>query len=268
MDSETLQSSGSDLETIVQSDWVLTAITMLAIIAVTALVSYLATSLIKKLVHKTHSDFIPSTSIFLNIVRGIIWFSGFSAILAICFGVDISAAIAALGIGGIALSLGLQDTISNLIGGLQVSFLKVIEPGNNIQVDDRKGVVADIAWRNTTLISPIGEKIVIPNSVINNRPLIHLSPATLVVANFVIRPNEKTLDEISESMVEACLNSLKGNCAPVDTPDVSFSEISEFGIKGYLYFHVADAADNRAARSLAIEAIAPLSGLVGAKPSS
>ena len=40
----------------------------------------------------------------------------------------------ALGIGGIAISLGFQDTLSNLIGGLQVSLLRIIKPGDNIEV--------------------------------------------------------------------------------------------------------------------------------------
>lgn len=46
---------------------------------------------------------------------------GGSVMLSTCFGIDVSAAITALGIGGIAISLGFQDTISNLIGGVQVS---------------------------------------------------------------------------------------------------------------------------------------------------
>ena len=53
--------------------------------------------------------------------------------LSTCYGVDVSAAITALGIGGIAISLGFQDTIANLIGGLQVSLLRIIKPGDNIE---------------------------------------------------------------------------------------------------------------------------------------
>ena len=257
MDTDDVQKQLTNLENTIQNDWVLTALSAMVIILVTATVSHFVSVFIKKVILQGKNDFLPSSSIFLNITRGIIWFAGICAILAICFDVNITAAIAALGVGGIALSLGLQDTISNLIGGLQVSLLKIIEPGDNIQIDNQKGLVSDIAWRHTTITTSTGEKVLVPNSVINNRTLIHLSPAELVVVPFAITTNEKNLDETSEAMIRACQSSLTGKYAPVDVPRILFTEITEYGIKGKLFFSVADPIHVNAAGSLAIQVIAP-----------
>ncbi|MBS4844300.1 MAG: mechanosensitive ion channel, partial [Collinsella sp.] len=61
---------------------------------------------------------LPASSIFINIARAVIWMIGGSFILDNCFGINANALVAALGVGGIAISLGFQDTLSNLIGGM------------------------------------------------------------------------------------------------------------------------------------------------------
>ena len=58
-------------------------------------------------------------------------------------------------------SLGFQDTLSNLIGGLQVSLLRIIKPGDNIEVGSATGVVKDITWRHTTIRNGAGEEVLL-----------------------------------------------------------------------------------------------------------
>lgn len=84
---------------------------------------------------------LPASSIFINIARAVIWMIGGSFILDNCFGINANALVAALGVGGIAISLGFQDTLSNLIGGMQVTFMGIIKPGDNIEVGGVSGVV-------------------------------------------------------------------------------------------------------------------------------
>ena len=70
---------------------------------------------------------------------------GASVILDTIFNVNTSSIIAALGVGGIAVSLGFQDTLANLIGGLQVTFMGIVKPGDNIEVGSETGVVQDVS---------------------------------------------------------------------------------------------------------------------------
>ncbi|MFR3452353.1 MAG: mechanosensitive ion channel domain-containing protein [Collinsella sp.] len=59
--------------------------------------------------------------------------------------------VTGLGVVGIAVSLGFQDTLSNLIGGLTVSVSRTVEPGDNIRMGPSgvTGVVQDVTWRAT-----------------------------------------------------------------------------------------------------------------------
>ena len=136
-----------DISRFVGSEWLGTLITAVLILTLTAVVGHLLTKFLRKVLN--YSDELPSSSIFINIGRAIVWVVGGSVMLSTCFGIDVSAAITALGIGGIAISLGFQDTISNLIGGVQVSLLRIVTPGDNISIGGSKGVVKDVSWRHT-----------------------------------------------------------------------------------------------------------------------
>jgi len=166
----------SSLDAFFQSRWLMTAITIVCVVIVTAVVVHLATKALKHVLVR-ESGLLPSSSIFLNLARGILWILAACIILNTCFGVDVSAVIAALGVSGIALSLGLQDTIANLVGGLQISITKLVQPGDRIKVGGDSGVVTDITWRHVTLLGENGEDVIIPNASINKATLVKLPPA-------------------------------------------------------------------------------------------
>ena len=123
------------IQGIVHVDWLTTALAAAVILAVTAIFARLTVRFMRKMLHYNEEKNLPSSSIFVNIARGAVWLLGVCIMLSTCYGVDVSAAITALGIGGIAISLGFQDTIANLIGGLQVSLLRIIKPRISIVHD-------------------------------------------------------------------------------------------------------------------------------------
>ena len=101
-----------------------------------------------------------------NIIRVAVWGWALCAILDICFGIDVAAIIGALGVVGIAVSLGAQQTIANVIGGLIVELSGMIGPGDWISVDGRtEGCVIDTSWRRTTLKDEENVLYAIPNSL-------------------------------------------------------------------------------------------------------
>ncbi len=80
-------------------------------------------------------------------------------------GINITPLLTALGIGGLAVALALQDTLSNLFAGLHILLARQIQPGQRIKLDSgEEGYVADIGWRNTTLRAPPNHLIIIPNA--------------------------------------------------------------------------------------------------------
>jgi small-conductance mechanosensitive channel len=79
-------------------------------------------------------------------------------------GVNITALVAGLGIGGIAVALAVQTTLSNLLGSLAIALDKPFVVGDTITVDQDTGKVERIGISNTRLRSVNGEQIVISNA--------------------------------------------------------------------------------------------------------
>lgn len=79
------------------------------------------------------------------------------------FGVDITAALAALGIGGIALALGAQKTLENFIGSLSIIVDQPMHVGDGCKIGDTVGVVEDIGMRSTRIRTNDKTLVTIPN---------------------------------------------------------------------------------------------------------
>ena len=92
----------------------------IVIILITAILSKVLVSALRRIINRT-TDGEVGGSIIENIIKVTVWLVGIAVLLRACFNFDVSVLLGALGIGGIALSLGLQNTVSNLIGGFQTS---------------------------------------------------------------------------------------------------------------------------------------------------
>ena len=244
-------------ETLLQNDWVLRITTILVILAITALIAHFVTKFLHKVLVK-ETGILPSSSIFVNIARASIWVLGICVILTTCFGVNVSAVIAALGVGGIALSLGFQDTISNLISGLQVSIMKIIEPGDNIEVGSDRGVVIDVTWRHTTLVNALGETIVVPNSIIGKTALVKLRPISTVSVPFVVHSAQGELDKIAQEIEEHTRQAIEPVSEITAEPKVSYSAVTDFGFKGSVTLSIRTSSKAGDIADIVVRAIAPL----------
>ncbi len=135
----------------------------LYILSVTWVAARLAAGMLQIRSARDDSEF-PSTSILGNIVKAIVYTIGLILILN-QFGVAIAPLVTALGVGGIAVALALQPTLSNLFSGLQLIASGKINIGDFVQLEGgQKGFIRDITWRNTTIETAGGNVIVVPNS--------------------------------------------------------------------------------------------------------
>ena len=179
--------------------WLEKTLIFIVVLVATLVFAHLATRLVRRVLNHGGNP-LPSSSIFVNITRAAIWCLGASVILDSCFGINASALIAALGVAGIAISLGFQDTLSNLIGGLQLSLGRLVEPGERVEILGKQGLVQDITWRHTTLIDSDGNVNYIPNSIINKNSLIHLDTTMTVKVPFLV-PKGGNLEELTETLI-------------------------------------------------------------------
>ena len=79
-------------------------------------------------------------------------------------GIDITALVAGLGIGGIAIALAVQNVLGDLFGALSIVLDKPFVVGDFIAIDDYMGTVEHIGIKTTRLRSLSGEQIVVANA--------------------------------------------------------------------------------------------------------
>ena len=149
-----------------------TWVTVLAIFSVTVVVSRAIVGIIDAYAKKLEGV-LPSTSIFSNIARAVVFIVGILVILQF-LGISIAPILTALGVGGLAVALALQDTLSNLFAGLQIIVSRQIRQGDYVELDaERRGYVVDISWRNTTIRGLGNNHIIIPNSTLANAVVVN-----------------------------------------------------------------------------------------------
>ncbi len=107
---------------------------------------------------------LPSATVITNLARGLVLMLGFLVILQ-TLGISITPMITALGVGGLAVALALQDTLANLFGGLHILVSRQVRPGDFVRLDpNQEGYVQDVTWRYTSIRQPGNGLLVVPNA--------------------------------------------------------------------------------------------------------
>lgn len=242
---------------IASQEWVRDIFWTVVLAAATFAVSHVAVKGLRALLSRD-SNPLPSSSIIVNIVRAAIWIIGGSIILDSCFGINPNALITALGVGGIAISLGFQDTLSNLIGGIQVTFMGIVRPGDNIEVGGDAGVVEDVSWRHTTITNSRGERVIIPNSIISKTALVHLPPVNQISVPFAVTDDARSMDDVAAKLARVSETAAAEVSPVTQQPKVFFGEVTEYGFKGKIILRIEDASKTGLAIDAVVRAIAPI----------
>jgi MscS family membrane protein len=110
-------------------------------------------------------------------------------------GFDLKTALAGVGIGGIAIALGAQKTLENLIGGITVLTDRVMNVGDRCKVDGQIGTVEDISLRSTKFRTLDGSLLAVPNGIMATINLENLSDRKYFLFNPIINLRYKTSAE-------------------------------------------------------------------------
>lgn len=136
---------------------------------------------------------------------------GGALMLSRAFGLDVTALVAGLGIGGIALALAAQDSIANLFGSVTLALDRPFRHGDYIVAGDISGTVEEIGFRSTRIRTSAGTMVTYPNMALASTPIenfgerearrvrTHLQLAPSVTAN--------EAESVIESWQEACDNA-------------------------------------------------------------
>lgn len=135
------------------------------ILSATWVVARVGTDLIKMYSLRTQGT-AQSSSVFIVLTRIVVYVVGLLILLQ-SYGVSIGPLLGALGVGGLAVALALQDTLSNFFAGLQILATKKVKPGDFVQLENgQEGYVVDIDWRHTSIRQLPNNMILVPNATL------------------------------------------------------------------------------------------------------
>lgn len=132
------------------------------------LLSYILTKVLKMLVRiraEHDKNRVAAVSLTRRSIEIVVYTVAFVMVLRV-FGVDIAPVITALGVGGLAVALALQETLSNFFAGIYITLADQIQVGNFVRLSEGniEGYVRDIGWRNTTIEMLEMNSVIIPNN--------------------------------------------------------------------------------------------------------
>lgn len=178
---------------------------------------------------------LASASLITNTVKIIIIAIGIVSILH-NFNIDIGPVFAALGIGGLAAALALQDTLSNFFAGFQIIATRQVRPNDYIRLETGElGRVIDVNWRNVTIQShPDENLIVVPNSKIATTVMVNYNlPKRLLMEFITVGVSyDSDLDEVERIalvVAEQTVADVSG-VTVTQKPQIRFREFSDFSI--------------------------------------
>ena len=100
--------------------------------------------------------------------------------------IEISPLIAGLGIGGIAVALALQPTLSNFFAGTYLASSDIMGPGDYVEIEGGlRGYVTEISWRSTRIRTPFNNMVTIPNTRISDSILTNYYGPTMKIGVIV-----------------------------------------------------------------------------------
>jgi small-conductance mechanosensitive channel len=122
-----------------------------------------------------------------TLIQVFVFTLGLTALLRL-YQVNIAPLLAALGVGGLALALALQDTLTNFFAGIHILLEEPIALGASIRLSSgEEGKVTDIGWRTTRLRDGNGNVVVIPNTKITSGILVNYNlPDPRVAADVAV----------------------------------------------------------------------------------
>ena len=197
----------------------------------------LVTEVVLPLVEKTEGGadnyILPVLS---KTVKGIIW--TFGIIIGLDnIGFDITAMIAGLGIGGLALALAAQDSVKNIFAGIMIFVDKPFKVNERIQIQGYDGTVEEVGLRSTRIRTLEGRIVTIPNSTFTDNSVVNVTsqPALKVVLNLGLTYDtdevgmQKGVDILREIVADH-QDILEENCA------AGFKDFGDFAL-GILFIY-------------------------------
>jgi small-conductance mechanosensitive channel len=232
--------------TIVQRDILEKTFIVIAALAATSTIADLCKAMITTYFRNVFKVY-ANTSLVANVLMILVYIIGFLVVLQ-TLGLSIVPILTAFGVGGLAIALAMQDTLSNIFSGMHIVLSRKVRPGDFVELDTgEKGYVTDITWRNTTIRSLTNNMVIVPNSkmasvVITNyyQPVRETSLKIPVGVSY-----DSDLDHVEEVTIRVAKQVMKENDGAAENfePFIRYYEFADFSINFKVILRVIEYID-------------------------
>jgi small-conductance mechanosensitive channel len=163
--------------------------------------------------------------------------------------ISITPLLASLGVGGLAVGLALQGTLSNLFAGVQVIGTQPIRVGDYIKLESgEEGYVVEIGWRATRIRMLPNNTVIIPNSkladsVITNYYLPEKELAVLVQVGVSYNSDLKHVERVTIEVAREIQKSVQGAVAEFE-PFIRYHTFDSSSINFSVIMRAHEYVDN------------------------
>ncbi|AFZ47786.1 MscS Mechanosensitive ion channel [Cyanobacterium stanieri PCC 7202] len=223
-----------------------TILIVVALGAATILASRLAVSIIQAYSLKNEST-VSLSSLFEYLTKVIIYSTGFLIIIQ-SIGVEITALITAFGVGSLSIGLAFQNTLSNLISGVNIILARKIRVGDYIRIrQGEEGYVIDVELRYTIVKDIFNNITVIPNSQVINGSFKNytLEDTSMLLPIEIGISYDSDLDQVEKITLETAkyvLENTKGGDKEYE-PFMRYEKFDPFAIKFIVYLKINEYFD-------------------------
>ena len=156
-------------------------------------------------------------------------------IVAGSLGVDVTSLIAVVSVFGLAVSLAVQDVLSNVAGGMVLLFSKPFTLGDYVSTGEGEGEVAEITLTHTKLDTPSGQRVMLPNSKLTAGQIVNYTVRGIRRADHTVAAS---YSDRPEAVRGSCLKALgrTPNILPDPAPQVVLTAYGESSIEYHVRF--------------------------------
>ncbi|MBQ3375371.1 MAG: mechanosensitive ion channel [Erysipelotrichaceae bacterium] len=191
---------------------------------------FLSSSVIRVLKKKAFAKIDPALQAFLLNAIKLLLYIVVVLSAANVIGIPLTSIITIFASAGVAISLGMQGALGNLVGGLTLMILKPIKIGEYVQIGQHSGMVKNVGAFYTEIVTRDNSLISLPNSSLTNTAIVNYSREGIsrVEVFFTVR-HEYDVDTVREVLLEM---AKKGERVLEDpSPWVLVNKCSETGVE-------------------------------------
>ncbi len=183
---------------------------------------------------KRAPETLPGASLITILARIGVMALGILVILQ-TLGISITPIITALGVGGLAVALALQDTLANLFAGIHILVSRQLRPGDYVKLaSGEEGYVVDVTWRQTTIRQLPNNIIIVPNAQIastitTNYHLPEEELSVLVQVGVDYDSDLEHVERVTIDVARGILRDVEGGVASFE-PFIRYHTFNDFSI--------------------------------------